>query len=52
MRGMKRLAAAIFLLCSFLGNCLVTGPASADNYPSRPIRLLHGFAAGGAADTL
>lgn len=64
MRGMKRLAAAIFLLGGFLGsflgsflggflgNCLVTGPASADNYPSRPIRLLHGFAAGGAADTL
>jgi tripartite-type tricarboxylate transporter receptor subunit TctC len=45
---MKRLAAAIFLL----GSCLATGPASADTYPSRPIRLLHGFAAGGAADTL
>jgi tripartite-type tricarboxylate transporter receptor subunit TctC len=26
--------------------------ASAQNYPTRPIRLLHGFAAGGAADTL
>jgi tripartite-type tricarboxylate transporter receptor subunit TctC len=56
MRGMKRLAAAIFLLCgflgSFLGGCLTTTPAAADNYPSRPIRLLHGFAAGGAADTL
>ena len=48
MRRMKRLAAAIFLL----GSCLATGPASADTYPSRPIRLLHGFAAGGAADTL
>ncbi|MEY9456467.1 hypothetical protein ABIG07_005415 [Bradyrhizobium ottawaense] len=47
MRGMKRLAAAIFLF----GGCLVT-PAWADNYPLRPIRLLHGFAAGGAADTL
>jgi tripartite-type tricarboxylate transporter receptor subunit TctC len=52
MRRMKRLAAAIFLLGNFLGGCLATTSASADNYPSRPIRLLHGFAAGGAADTL
>src|SRR4051812_31378604 len=28
------------------------GAASAQDYPARPIRLLHGFAAGGAADTL
>lgn len=49
MLWMKRIAAAIFLLGGvFLGN----GSASADTYPSRPIRLLHGFAAGGAADTL
>jgi len=45
---MKRLAAAIFLF----GGFLAATSASADNYPSRPIRLLHGFAAGGAADTL
>jgi tripartite-type tricarboxylate transporter receptor subunit TctC len=45
---MKRLAASIFLL----GICLATTSAPADTYPSRPIRLLHGFAAGGAADTL
>ncbi|WP_315837778.1 tripartite tricarboxylate transporter substrate binding protein [Bradyrhizobium prioriisuperbiae] len=31
---------------------LLTAPAFADAYPSRPIRLIHGFAAGGAADTL
>ena len=48
MLWMKRLAAVIFLL----GICLATGPVSAETYPSRPIRLLHGFAAGGAADTL
>lgn len=49
MRRMRRLAAAGFLLGGFLA---VSSAASADNYPSRPIRLLHGFAAGGAADTL
>ncbi|OAF10467.1 MFS transporter [Bradyrhizobium centrolobii] len=49
MRWMRRLAAAGVLL----GSCLAVGTAAlADNYPSRPIRLLHGFAAGGAADTL
>lgn len=49
MRWMRRLAAATFLLGGFLAAGTV---ALADNYPSRPIRLLHGFAAGGAADTL
>ncbi|QHP71875.1 tripartite tricarboxylate transporter substrate binding protein [Bradyrhizobium sp. LCT2] len=49
MRWMRRLAAATFLLGGFLAAGTVV---LADNYPSRPIRLLHGFAAGGAADTL
>ncbi|MCS3731688.1 tripartite tricarboxylate transporter substrate binding protein [Bradyrhizobium betae] len=52
MPWMKRLVAAVFLPGVFLGVFLANGPASAETYPSRPIRLLHGFAAGGAADTL
>ncbi|WOH49660.1 tripartite tricarboxylate transporter substrate binding protein [Bradyrhizobium sp. sBnM-33] len=32
--------------------CLAPSIAAAQIYPNRPIRLLHGFAAGGAADTM
>ena len=49
MSWMKRLVATGVLIGGFLA---VAPVAWADNYPSRPIRLLHGFAAGGAADTL
>ena len=41
------LAAAVISLI-----CLAPSIAAAQNYPNRPIRLLHGFAAGGAADTM
>jgi tripartite-type tricarboxylate transporter receptor subunit TctC len=49
MRGITRWTAAFLVV---VGGFLIASEASADNYPSRPIRLLHGFAAGGAADTL
>jgi tripartite-type tricarboxylate transporter receptor subunit TctC len=49
MRITTRLTAAILFVLSGLFS---VSEAYADNYPSRPIRLLHGFAAGGAADTL
>src|SRR3954468_10904301 len=32
--------------------CLAPSVVAAQSYPNRPIRLLHGFAAGGAADTM
>lgn len=40
---------AMLLIAAIAGSI---ASASAQDYPTRPIRLLHGFAAGGAADTL
>src|SRR5689334_22401324 len=49
MRSMKRLVATVLFVAS---NILAWSGAFANDYPKRPIRLLHGFAAGGAADTM
>ncbi|WP_374301424.1 Bug family tripartite tricarboxylate transporter substrate binding protein [Ferrovibrio sp.] len=37
---------------ALLGAALLAGPAIASDYPSRPITLIHGFAAGGTADAI
>jgi tripartite-type tricarboxylate transporter receptor subunit TctC len=46
---MKRLCFALALLLSAIGQ---TGNALAQNYPSKPIRIVVPFAAGGTVDTL
>jgi tripartite-type tricarboxylate transporter receptor subunit TctC len=50
VRGRVAARLLTILLIAAMTGSIVT--ASAENYPTRPIRLLHGFAAGGAADTL
>ena len=51
MIGTPRIARSLAFVVTGL---LVLAPSvtSAQTYPSRPIRVLHGFSAGGAADTL
>jgi len=43
--------AAVLVVCASLVLCAFT-PAHAQTYPDKPLRLLHGFAAGGNADAV
>jgi tripartite-type tricarboxylate transporter receptor subunit TctC len=48
MRAVRTVRTAFFVLVSLFG--LVAPALAADKYPSRPIRLISGFPAGGAVD--
>jgi len=49
----KRWCALLCVTAAVVGQvCVAPSVATAQSYPNRPIRLLHGFAAGGAADTM
>ena len=39
-------------LCGVAGTCAISGVASAQTYPSTPIRIIVGFAPGGPADVM
>ena len=43
---------AILIFIAFAGIALLAGPAPAQTYPSRPVRLLVGFPSGGPVDTV
>ncbi len=45
---MRHLGAAL----AIVGTCLTTAPVAADDWPSRPVRMVNTFAAGGTADVL
>ena len=49
---MKRLCTALFRLVALAGVFIVAAPASAQEWPSRPVRIVNTFAPGGAADIL
>ena len=47
-----RIVLAAFAVLGLAGAGLMSGPASAQSYPSRPIRMLVGFSPGGPADVM
>src|SRR5215207_4649650 len=50
LRGRWRALGSVAAVVSLI--CLAPSIGLTQSYPNRPIRLLHGFAAGGAADTM
>ena len=48
----RRIVLAAFAVVGLAGAGLTSGPASAQSYPSRPIRMLVGFSLGGPADVM
>ena len=48
----RSLVACLFAMVAIGSITTTIASARAEDYPSRPVRLIHGFAAGGAADTL
>ena len=52
MQHLNTSRVARWLVCLFLGACVVAFSAAAAEYPDRPVRLVVPFPAGGGADTL
>jgi tripartite-type tricarboxylate transporter receptor subunit TctC len=51
--GLRSLGSSLIWLAALAAvSCVGAGAASAQSYPNRVIRIVHGFAPGGAADTL
>ena len=52
-RHAPHMAACASRLTAFLAACIsLAGPAAAQTYPDRPVRVINGFAAGGGSDIL